>query len=138
MTDLIWSFAPWLVFLLTERVTSLYGAVAAGAVAALIVLIRAIVRKRVHMLDVASPLYFAALGATLLVVHPGHLDYWARYAQAGSHIALTLLIFGSIFVGWPSSLARCHSSPPDQSAPARFSSGSSSRSAPSTAPTPTA
>ena len=83
MTDLIWSFAPWLVFLLTERVTSLYGAVAAGAVAALIVLIRAIVRKRVHMLDVASPLYFAALGATLLVVHPGHLDYWARYAQAG-------------------------------------------------------
>jgi hypothetical protein len=101
MTDLIWSFAPWLVFLLTERVTSLYGAVAAGAVAALIVLIRAIVRKRVHMLDVASPLYFAALGATLLVVHPGHLDYWARYAQAGSHIALTLLIFGSIFVGRP-------------------------------------
>jgi hypothetical protein len=101
MTDLIWSFAPWLVFLLAERVTSLYGAVAAGAVAALTVLIRAIVRKRVHMLDVGGTVYFAALGTTLLVVHPGHLDYWARYAQAGSHIALTLLIFGSILVGRP-------------------------------------
>ena len=83
MNDLIWSFAPWLVFLLAERVSNLYGAVAAGAVAALIVLIRAIVRKRVHMLDVAGTVYFAALGITLLVVHPGHLDYWARYAQAG-------------------------------------------------------
>lgn len=101
MTDLIWSFAPWLVFLLAARVTSLYGAVAAGAVAAVVVLIRAIGRKRVHMLDVASTVYFVALGAALIVVHPGHLDYWARYAQAGSHIALTLLVFGSILVGRP-------------------------------------
>jgi hypothetical protein len=101
MTDLIWSFAPWLVFLLAERVTSLYGAVAAGAAAALIVLIRAIRRKRVHMLDIASTVYFAALGTTLLAVHPGHLEYWSRYAQAGSHIALTLLVFGSILIGRP-------------------------------------
>jgi hypothetical protein len=101
MTDLIWSFAPWLVFLLAARVTSLYGAVAAGAVAAVVVLIRAIGRKRVHMLDMASTVYFVALGAILIVVHPGHLDYWARYAQAGSHIALTVLVFGSILVGRP-------------------------------------
>jgi Ca2+/Na+ antiporter len=101
MTDLIWSFAPWLVFLLAERVTSLYGAVAAAAAAALIVLIRAIRRKRVHMLDIASTVYFAALGTTLLAVHPGHLEYWSRYAQAGSHIALTLLVFGSILIGLP-------------------------------------
>jgi hypothetical protein len=101
MTDLIWSFAPWLVFLLAARVTSLYGAVAAGAVAAVVVLFRAIGRKRVHMLDVASTVYFVALGTALIVVHPGHLDYWARYAQAGSHIALTLLVFGSIVVGRP-------------------------------------
>ena len=101
MTDLIWSFAPWLVFLLAARVTSLYGAVAAGAVAAVVVLIRAIGRKRVHMLDVASTVYFIALGSILIVVHPGHLDYWARYAQAGSHIALTLLVFGSILVDRP-------------------------------------
>jgi len=101
VTDLIWSFAPWLVFLLAARVTSLYGAVAAGAVVAVVVLIRAIGRKRVHMLDVASTVYFVALVAVLIVVHPGHLDYWARYAQAGSHIALTLLVFGSILVGRP-------------------------------------
>ena len=101
MTDLIWSFAPWLVFLLAARVTSLYGAVAAGAVAAVVVLIRAIGRKRVHMLDIASTVYFVALCAILIVIHPGHLDYWGRYAQAGSHIALTLLVFGSILVDRP-------------------------------------
>src|SRR5580704_4098914 len=101
MTDLIWSFVPWLVFLAAERVTSLYGAVAAAALAAVVVLLRAIRRKRVHMLDVASTVYFAAVGTALLVVHPSHLDYWARYAQAGSHIALTLLVFGSILVGRP-------------------------------------
>jgi uncharacterized membrane protein len=53
------------------------------------------------MLDVASTVYFAALGTVLLVAHPGHLDYWARYAQAGSHIALSSLVFGSILIGRP-------------------------------------
>jgi hypothetical protein len=101
MTDLIWSFAPWLVFLLATRVTSLYGAVAAGAVAAVVVLSRAIGQKRVHMLDVASGVYFVALGAVLVVIRPGHLDDWARYAQAGSHLALTVLVFGSIVLGRP-------------------------------------
>lgn len=101
MTDLIWSFAPWLVFLLASRVTSLYGAVAAGALAAVVVLTRAVGRRRVHMLDVASMVYFVALGAILVVIRPGHLDFWAHYAQAGSHIALTILVFGSILVGRP-------------------------------------
>jgi hypothetical protein len=101
MTDLIWSFAPWLVFLLATRVTSLYGAVAAGTVAALVVLARAIGRRRVHMLDAASAAYFVALGVVLVVVRPGHLDDWARYAQAGSHLALTVLVFGSIVLGRP-------------------------------------
>jgi len=101
MTDLIWSFAPWLVFLLASRVTSLYGAVAAGALVAVVVLTRAVGRRKVHLLDVASTVYFIALGATLVVVQPGHLDFWARYAQAGSHIALMLLVFGSILVGRP-------------------------------------
>jgi hypothetical protein len=101
MTDLIWSFAPWLVFLLASRVTSLYGAVAAGALVAVVVLTRAVGRRKVHLLDVASTVYFIALGATLVVVQPGHLDFWARYAQAGSHITLMLLVFGSILVGRP-------------------------------------
>src|SRR5271154_4556123 len=101
MTDLIWSFAPWLVFLLATRVTSLYGAGAAGTVAALVVLARAIGRRRVHMLDAASAVYFVALGVMLVVVRPGHLDDWARYAQAGSHLALTVLVFGSVVLGRP-------------------------------------
>jgi hypothetical protein len=101
MTDLIWSFAPWLVFLLAIRVTNFYGAVGAGLGVAIVVLGRAVARHRVHMLDVASPVYFLLLGAVLIVLRPGHLDTWSRYAQAGAHAALTLLVFGSILLGHP-------------------------------------
>jgi|NGEPerStandDraft_6_1074524.scaffolds.fasta_scaffold04787_4 hypothetical protein len=101
MTDLIWSFAPWLVFLLATRVTSFYGAIAAALVVAVVVLGRAVSRHRLHMLDVASLLYFLALGAVLVLIHPGHLENWSRYAQAGSHAALTVIVFGSILVGHP-------------------------------------
>jgi hypothetical protein len=101
MTDLIWSFSPWLAFLLATRVTSLYGAVVAGVVVAAIVTGRAIARRRLHLLDVAGLGYFAALGALLVTIHPAHLDYWSRYAQAGSHAALTLIVFGSILIGHP-------------------------------------
>ncbi len=101
MTELIWSFAPWLAFLLATRVTSFYGAIAAAATVAAIVLTRAISRHRLHLLDVTSLAYFAALGAVLLAIHPGHIDYWSRYAQAGSHAALTLIVFGSILIGHP-------------------------------------
>ncbi len=101
MTDLIWSFAPWLAFLLGTRVTSLYGAVAAGVAVAAVVAIRAVARHRLHLLDVAGLCYFVALGAVLVAIDPGHLDFWSRYAQAGSHIALTVIVFGSILVGHP-------------------------------------
>ena len=113
MTDLVWSFAPWLVFLLASRVTSLYGAVAAGVVAAAVVLMRAVGRRRVHMLDVASTVYFVAFGAALIVLRPGHLDYWGRYAQAGSHIALTILVFGSILAGRPFTEAYARDTTPE-------------------------
>ena len=101
MTDLIWSFSPWLAFLLGTRVTSLYGAVVAGLAVAAIVTARAVARRQLHLLDVAGLCYFLALGAVLVAVHPGHLDFWSRYAQAGSHIALTLIVFGSILIGHP-------------------------------------
>jgi hypothetical protein len=101
MTELIWSFAPWFAFLLATRVTSFYGAVAVGVAAAVVVFVRAVRRHRLHLLDVASLVYFAALGVVLLAVHPAHIDTWARYAQAGSHTALTLIVFGSILVGRP-------------------------------------
>jgi hypothetical protein len=101
MTDLVWSFAPWIVFLLANRVTSFYGAITAAVVAAVLVLARAVGRHRVHLLDLASLGYFLALGAVLVKVHPGHLDFWARYAQAGSHIALTVIVSASILIGRP-------------------------------------
>ncbi len=101
MTELIWSFAPWIVFLLASRATSFPVAVAAGAVAALVVFGRAIRRRHVHLLDTVSLMYFVALGAVLVVAQPGHLDDWSRYAQAGSHAVLTLVVFGSILVGRP-------------------------------------
>jgi hypothetical protein len=53
------------------------------------------------MLDLASSIYFVALGVVVVALDPGHLDTWARYAQAGSHAALTVLVFGSIAVGRP-------------------------------------
>ena len=101
MTELIWSFSPWLAFLAGSRVTSLYGGVAAGAVAAAIVTGRALSRRRMHLLDLAGLGYFLVLGAVLVTIHPAHLDYWSRYAQAGSHAALTVIVFGSILIGHP-------------------------------------
>jgi len=101
MTDLIWSLSPWLAFLIGTRVTSLYGAVAAGVAVAALVAARAVARRRLHLLDVAGLCYFLALGAVLVAVDPGHLEFWSRYAQAGAHIALTVIVFGSILIGHP-------------------------------------
>ncbi len=101
MTELFWSFAPWLAFLLGFRVTSLYGAAAAGVTVSAVVMIRAVARRRVHLLDLAGLCYFLALGGILVAVHPEHLAFWSRYAQAGSHSALTLIVFGSIVLGRP-------------------------------------
>ncbi len=101
MTDLIWSFSPWLAFLIGTRVTSLYSAVAAGVAVAAVVAVRAVARRRLHLLDVAGLCYFLALGTVLVAVDPGHLDFWSRYAQAGSHVALTVIVFGSILIGHP-------------------------------------
>jgi hypothetical protein len=101
MTELFWSFVPWLVFLLATRITSFTAAVTLGMVAAIIVVSRAIGRHRLHLLDIASVLYFLGLGLTLAVVQPGHLNYWSRYAQAGSHAFLTVIVFGSVLVGHP-------------------------------------
>jgi tetrahydromethanopterin S-methyltransferase subunit C len=117
MIDLIWSFAPWLVFLLATRVTSFYGAIAAALVVAVVVLGRAVSRHRLHMLDVASLLYFLALGAVLVLLHPGHLENWSRYAQAGSHAALTVILFGSILVRHPFTESYARETTPRESWP---------------------
>jgi hypothetical protein len=101
MGDLIWSFSPWVLFLLATRVTSLSGAIALGLVAALVVAARAIGHHRLHLLDVASVLYFTGLGLALEIIHPVSVTYWSRYAQAGAHAFLTLIVLGSVVIGRP-------------------------------------
>jgi hypothetical protein len=101
MTDLIWSFSPWMTFLLATRFTNLYGGLAAGGLVALVVFIRAVARRKLHMLDVASMAYFLALAAAVVAIRPSDIDTWGRYAQAGSHGLLTLLVFGSVLVNRP-------------------------------------
>jgi hypothetical protein len=101
MGDLIWSFSPWLLFLLATRFTSLSGAIALGLVAALVVAARAIGHHRLHLLDVASVLYFTGLGLALEIIQPTSVTYWSRYAQAGAHAFLTLIVLGSVAIGRP-------------------------------------
>jgi hypothetical protein len=101
MTDMIWSFSPWMSFLLATRFTNLYGGLIAGGLVALVVFARSVSRGKLHMLDVASLLYFLGLTAAIVGIHPSDIDTWARYAQAGSHGFLTLLVFGSVLAGRP-------------------------------------
>lgn len=99
--ELIWSLAPWFVFLLVDRVASLEDAVACAVAAALIVMGRAVLHQRVHLLDVTNIGYFVAL---LIVVQSAdaasEVDI-SNYAQAGAHLALTVIVFASILVGHP-------------------------------------
>jgi hypothetical protein len=101
MTDLIWSFSPWMSFLLATRFTNLYGGLIAGGLVGLVVFMRSATRKNLHMLDVASVFYFLVLSAAVVVIHPSDIDTWGRYAQAGSHGLLTVLVFGSVLIGRP-------------------------------------
>ncbi|MGD0811421.1 MAG: hypothetical protein ABSA91_17185 [Acidimicrobiales bacterium] len=101
MNDMIWSFSPWLVFLTVNRFASLYWAIAAGGVAAVVVLARAVSRHKVHLFDGVSVAYFAVIGAFLAITQPGNIATWARYAQAGSHGTLTAIVFASILIGHP-------------------------------------
>jgi hypothetical protein len=101
MGDLIWGFAAWVTFLLVNRVASLYWAAAAGVVVALIVLVRAWRRHRVHLFEVAGVVFFGGLSILLVAIQPGDLGTWARYVQAVAHGSLTLIVFGSVLVGSP-------------------------------------
>jgi hypothetical protein len=101
MPNLVWSFAPWFVFLVVYRLTSLEAAVLAGVLAALVVFGRALVDHRLHLFDVTGLVYFLGLGIALVVLTPAAVELWGAYVQLGSHVLLTLLVFGSILVGHP-------------------------------------
>jgi hypothetical protein len=95
--NLVWSFAPWFVFVIAARFSSLKSAIGAGVLGALIACGRAAIVARVHLLDVAGVGCFVGLSAALLL-DPDALESWSQYAQFGSHVLLTLPVFGSIVV----------------------------------------
>ena len=68
--NLIWSFSPWVAFLVGVRFGSVYWGAAIGVAVALVVLARAISRHRVHLFDVVGAAYFAGLLAVLAALHP--------------------------------------------------------------------
>jgi hypothetical protein len=45
--------------------------------------------------------YFTGIGLALEIVHPTSVLYWSRYAQAGAHAFLTLIVLGSVAIGHP-------------------------------------
>ena len=101
MKNLIWSFSPWVAFLLGVRIGGVYWGAAIGLVVALVVLVRAMSRHSTHLFDVIGIFYFGGLLALLAALHPSDIDTWGRYAQAVAHGSLTLLVFGSVLIGKP-------------------------------------
>jgi len=99
--ELIWSFAPWLVFIVLETTTSLRDAAACALVVAVIVIIRALIHHHLHLLDVASFVYFVALVLVVEIADRSADTDIGHYAQAGAHIALTFIVFGSVLIGHP-------------------------------------
>jgi len=101
MTDLIWSFSPWVAFLLGVRIGNVYWGAGIGVVVAAVVLMRAVSHHRVHLFDVVGVVYFGGMLVLLAAVRPGDIDTWGRYAQGVAHGSLTILVFGSILINRP-------------------------------------
>jgi uncharacterized membrane protein len=101
MTELVWSFSPWVAFLMGVRVGNVYWGAGVAAVVAIVVLARALSRHKAHLFDVIGVVYFVGLLALLAIVHPGDVSTWGRYAQAVAHGSLMLIVFGSVLVGHP-------------------------------------
>jgi hypothetical protein len=101
MSELIWSFAPWLLFIMAVRVTNVYIAAGVAGVAAIVVLVRAASRHKTHLFDVAGVVYFVGLLTLLAIIHPSDISTWGRYAQAVAHGSLTVIVFASVLIGHP-------------------------------------
>jgi hypothetical protein len=101
MSELVWSFAPWLLFIMAVRVTNVYVAAGVAGVAAIVVLVRAASRAKAHLFDVVGVVYFVGLLTVLAIVQPGDISTWGRYAQAVAHGSLTVIVFGSVLIGHP-------------------------------------
>jgi hypothetical protein len=101
MKNLVWSFSPWVAFLVGVRFGSVYWGAGIGLAVALVVLVRAISRHSIHLFDVVGAVYFAGFLAVLAAIHPSDIATWGRYAQAVAHGSLTVIVFGSILIGRP-------------------------------------
>lgn len=101
MTEMMWSLLPWVTFMTATPLVNLWAGLVAGGLVAVVVLGRAVARKKVHMLEVAGIASFVALVAALLAVRPGDIGTWATYSQAGAHGLLTVLVLGSVLMGRP-------------------------------------
>jgi hypothetical protein len=114
MVELVWSFAPWLVFIVLEGTTSLRDAAACALVVAIVVILRALIHDHLHLLDVASLVYFVALLIVVLVVDRSADTDLGHYAQAGAHAALTIIVFGSVLIGHPFTESYARESVPEE------------------------
>ncbi len=76
MKNLIWSFSPWVAFLLGVRLGGVYWGAAIGLAVALVVLVRAIAGHSVHLFDVIGTVYFGGLLVLLAAIHPGDISTW--------------------------------------------------------------
>jgi hypothetical protein len=101
MKNMVWSFSPWVAFLLGLRLGGVYWGVSIGLAVAAVVLIHAVATHGVHMFDVIGVVYFGGLLALLEAIHPSDIATWGRFVQAVAHGSLTVIVFGSILIGRP-------------------------------------
>jgi hypothetical protein len=101
MTDMIWSFAPWMAFLTGVRVGNVYWGAGIGAAVAIVVLARALSRRKAHLFDYVGVIYFIGMLILLAILHPDDIGTWGRYAQAVAHGSLCVIVFGSVLVNRP-------------------------------------
>jgi hypothetical protein len=101
MSELVWSFAPWVTFLAGVRVGNVYWGASVGAIVAIVVLARALSRHKAHLFDYVGVLYFIGMLIVLAIVHPDDIGTWGRYAQAVAHGSLCVIVFASVLVNRP-------------------------------------
>jgi hypothetical protein len=101
MTDMVWSFVPWVSFLLGVRFGNVYWGAGLGTAVAIVVLVRAISRHRAHLFDYVGAVYFAGMLALLAILQPDNISTWGRYAQAVAHGSLCLIVFASVLINRP-------------------------------------
>jgi hypothetical protein len=101
MTEMIWSFAPWMTFLAGVRVGNVYWGAGLGAVVAIVVLARALSRHKAHLFDYVGVIYFVGMLILLAILQPDNIATWGRYAQAVAHGSLCVIVFVSVLINRP-------------------------------------